>query len=481
MPQAKKQLRLLIVGLKWPAETFLAQLFKGLLGRDIELTVTSSTKPSQEWLDHPNFRWLHTPSWDVSIVSRGYWLCWLWLGAAMRSLLRRAWSMEQGGKSKEHGAGSVEHGGKSKEHGAWSMEQGGKSKEHGAGSMEQGGGSEESGGGLEKIRERIRRTYRYLPFIGRTWDVIYFPWNSGAIDYSELMGIGIPSVISCRGAQINIAPHNPKRRRIKDELRTTFQGASKVHCVCEAIRTEAESYGLDPAKTVVITPAVDIEFFSPARNGEKPENRLRIVTTGSLIWRKGYEYALTGVYDTLSRGIEIDFSIIGDGPERQRLLYTIHDLKLTSQVKLLGNLTREAVRSELQNSHVFLLSSVSEGISNAALEAMACGLPVITTDCGGMTELITDGVDGLTVPVRDSAAIAMAIATLSEDKKLRDRMGRKGREKVCTEYSLESQIDQFEELICNTATRAEHGAGSREQGAGSRKQGAGSRKQGAKR
>lgn len=209
---------------------------------------------------------------------------------------------------------------------------------------------------------------------------------------------------------------------------------------------EAMQFGLDPAKARVIRPAVDPEFFRPAAPARKADGRFRVVTTGSLIWRKGYEYALQAIRRLVDREVDVQFDIIGDGPERQRVLYTIIDLGLEVHVSLCGRLTPAEVRSRLQQADAFLLSSLSEGISNAVLEAMACGLPVVTTNCGGMREAVSDGVEGFVVPTRDPEAMAEALHRLATDRALARAMGRAGRERVCREFQIEDQVKQFAEL-----------------------------------
>jgi colanic acid/amylovoran biosynthesis glycosyltransferase len=145
-------------------------------------------------------------------------------------------------------------------------------------------------------------------------------------------------------------------------------------------------------------------------------------------------------------GVPIRFDIIGEGPDRQRILYTVHDLDLQSDVHLLGKLSPEAIREVLRRSDIFLFSSLSEGISNAVLEAMACGVPVVTTDCGGMREVVGDGVEGFVVPTRDVKAIAYALRKLAIDAELRHQMGKAGRKRVLQEFSLEHQKLQFLKL-----------------------------------
>jgi glycosyltransferase involved in cell wall biosynthesis len=77
---------------------------------------------------------------------------------------------------------------------------------------------------------------------------------------------------------------------------------------------------------------------------------------------------------------------------------------------------------------------------------MACGLPVVVTDCGGMREAVTDGVEGFVVPKRDPAGMARALTRLWGDPSLRDEMGRAGRARVLSDFTLSRETDEFEEL-----------------------------------
>lgn len=399
-----ERVRLLVVGIAWPPETFLARLIDGLLQTGVEVTVACSQKPDTSWLRRKGFSWLFTPSWDESVIHR-----LLYFGLmGSKTLLRTGPGMRR-----------------------WM-------------NMSFSNGS----GPFSRWKARGLQWYRLLPFVGRTWDVIYFPWNSAAIAYRPLFDTGIPVVVSCRGSQINVAPHNPRRFSIREGLRETFRRAAAVHCVSEAIKREAMQYGLDPAKAWVIRPAVDPNFFHPAEPRSRSDKGVfRVITTGSLIWHKGYEYALMAIRQLVDAEVPVRLDIIGDGPERQRVLYTIHDLGLENHVRLLGRLSPEQVRDRLQQANVFLLSSLSEGISNAVLEAMACSLPVVTTDCGGMREAVTDGVEGFVVPVRDPEAMARALMRLWKDKELRQRMGGNARKRVLKEFALKKHIEQWHALI----------------------------------
>jgi len=168
-----------------------------------------------------------------------------------------------------------------------------------------------------------------------------------------------------------------------------------------------------------------------------------VIIVGPLDWQMGYEYALLAIRQLVDSGLDVRFEIIGAGPEHSRVLYTVDDLNLKEHVHLLGQLPPDDVRRRLQQADVFLLASLSEGISNAVLEAMACGLPVVTTDCGGMREAVADGVEGFVVPVRDPAAMAEALRKLAADPELRAIMGQRARERILGEFTLEQQTQQF--------------------------------------
>jgi glycosyltransferase involved in cell wall biosynthesis len=106
-------------------------------------------------------------------------------------------------------------------------------------------------------------------------------------------------------------------------------------------------------------------------------------------------------------------------------------------------LSSEQVVDRLRASDALLLPSLDEGLPTVILEAMACGIPVVATDCGGVSEAITDGVEGLLVPPRDSAALAQALERLWRDPQLGARMGEAGRRTATSRFTLERQLDEF--------------------------------------
>jgi colanic acid/amylovoran biosynthesis glycosyltransferase len=302
------------------------------------------------------------------------------------------------------------------------------------------------------LREKLIKLYQHLPFMKGHWDLIYFPWNGSAVDYLGLFELGIPTIISCRGSQINIKPLATNAGRYVDGLAESFEKATAIHCVSQDILNQAKGYGLDPRKAVVIRPAVDPDVFTapPERRRNPP---FTMVTTGSLIWRKGYEPLLMALRKLLDNGIDASLHIIGTGEDQQRILYTVEDLGLEDNVILEGRLSPDQVVRWLQKADVFVLSSLSEGISNAVLEGMSCGLPIVTTDCGGMREAVEDGIEGFVIPIWDEDAMAKALERLAVDKDLRIRMGTAGRKRIMAAFRLDQQIADFNGLIHKTARK----------------------------
>jgi glycosyltransferase involved in cell wall biosynthesis len=282
-------------------------------------------------------------------------------------------------------------------------------------------------------------------------DVVHFEWNGGAIDFLERGELWeIPTIVSCRGTQIRVRPH--VSAGYAEQVRETFRRATLVHCVCETVRDEACALGLDRKKSVVILPAVDVDEFRPA----PPRARtppLRLLAVGALIWIKGYETMLQMMRQLIDGGLDCHLEIIGAGGERARVLYTIDDLGLARAVTLRGAVPPDGVREAIARSDVFLHASLSEGISNAVLEAMASGLPVVTTDSGGMREAVTDAHDGLVVGVRDPRGAAEAVLRLARDPALAATLGTNARRTVESRFRLDAQIARWLEVYAQVAAR----------------------------
>lgn len=283
-------------------------------------------------------------------------------------------------------------------------------------------------------------------------DIVHFEWESAAARMLALVEVlGCPLTMSCRGADIDIYPYSPREQSWVDQLPLAFERAARVHCVSDATLAAAASQGLARSKAMVITPAVDPDFFRPQERAPLGGDVLRLVDVGWLRWRKGWEYALEAVAKLAAEGVSVRFDILGSDPtrdhaeptERWRIAHTVEDLGLEGSVHLHGAVTPSEVRNYLHSADVLLHASLAEGIPNVVLEAMACARPVVVTDSGGTREAVRDGLEGFVVAPRDTEGLLGALRQLWHDPQLRRRMGSAGRARVEEKFDLARQTDLF--------------------------------------
>ena len=159
---------------------------------------------------------------------------------------------------------------------------------------------------------------------------------------------------------------------------------------------------------------------------------------------KDFPTLLRAVALVLPQVPDFRLRIVGDGPERSKLETLIDDLNLRPHVELLGE--RHDVPALLADSGFFVSSSLSEGISLTLLEAMAVGLPIVTTAVGGNPEVVLDGHTGRLAPAGNPAALAGAIVDLCGERDLWSAMGVLGRQRVEQNFEIRQMIRNYEEL-----------------------------------
>jgi glycosyltransferase involved in cell wall biosynthesis len=209
--------------------------------------------------------------------------------------------------------------------------------------------------------------------------------------------------------------------------------------------------GCRPDKMVLIPNGVSEEALRVSGDGRQERRELGLPADGPVVgaisrlaWKKGVRYLLDAVPLLLESLPDARVVIVGDGPLRQDLEAQARSLGIEERVTFLGS--RRDVLSVLPAFDVFALPSVIEGMSNALLEAMAAGRPIVATDVGGNSEVVVDGETGLLVPAADPGQMAGAILKLLQAPEMAQEMGAAGRRRVTLQYRVEVMARRIEEL-----------------------------------
>ena len=199
-----------------------------------------------------------------------------------------------------------------------------------------------------------------------------------------------------------------------------------------------------PGRIQVLYNAVDLELFDPVHR--RSDSRPLIGSVGRLHPSKGYDTLLSSMPDVLKAFPAARLMIAGGGKERGRLEEICSQLDISDKVIFLGRRTPAEVRGFLKQINLFALASNWEGFGLAVVEAMASGLPVVATQVGGLAEIVDEGRTGFLVPRGESGLLAEKIILLLKNPSLSLQMGREGRKRVETLFSLDTMMAKLETM-----------------------------------
>ena len=261
-----------------------------------------------------------------------------------------------------------------------------------------------------------------------------YPEGVGAVLAAERLGI--PAFITIRGNEL-VYLQNPS---IRGQLLDAFSRARGIIAVSHAMRNAIGSAGVDLSKVRVIPNAVDRSQFFPASRGEArtllnlPLHSPVVVSVGQLVEGKGHHILVRAVERLRQNHPDVVLVIVG-GPAYEsqypvRLRALIDELGLRSTVKLVGPQSPETVAQWLNAADVFALCTSREGCCNAVLEALACGVPVVTTPVGDNEQYVDPPQSGYIVPP-DSPdatcdALKRALSQTWDRRAISDRLGGEG-------------------------------------------------------
>jgi colanic acid/amylovoran biosynthesis glycosyltransferase len=282
----------------------------------------------------------------------------------------------------------------------------------------------------------------------------FAPNGVTAVDLRAARMFDAPIVTTFHGYDINVLPGGPGAQGY-DRLFTegdTFTANSQF------LAGRAEALGCPADRTTILPMGVELPP-APVRRASN-EGVTRVLTVARLSEEKGLSDAIEGVAQAVAGGANLQYRIIGGGPLEADLRDQVTRSELQGIVTLAGPAPEDAVRAAYEESDLFLLPSIraSDGSEEAQgmvlQEAQAQGLPVITSDIGGIPEGVDDGESAFVVAPGDIDAIAARLVESSADPGLRERMGQHGRELVAARFDIERLNDRLVEVYEETLARA---------------------------
>jgi glycosyltransferase involved in cell wall biosynthesis len=197
----------------------------------------------------------------------------------------------------------------------------------------------------------------------------------------------------------------------------------------------------------VVRCGVDPRTYLPPAERPSSDRRAEILFVGRLLHGKGLSLLMEAIADLRVRGLEVEATIVGDGPARAEFEAVARRLGLCRHVRFLGYVGQDEIRRLYARADVFCLPSFAEGIPVVAMEAMAMELPVVTTRIMGIPELVDDGTHGLLVPPGCVPALTQALERLIRAPDERRRMGRAARRKVQQDYDVARSAEQMRAVL----------------------------------
>lgn len=213
---------------------------------------------------------------------------------------------------------------------------------------------------------------------------------------------------------------------------------------------------IDRKKILTTWLGVDTEKFTPRSNSLKTDI-LQLVTVARLNPAKGHIYALESLLELQKQNIRFHYTIAGSGPYENTLKSFVNEHNLDEHVTFTGHVDESKAIVLLQSADIFLLNSIGIGEASpvSLIEAMACGLPCISSIIGGTPQIITDGKDGILIPQKDVDALTSSIAKLATDLQLCKEIGKNARTSAIEYFSCKQVAAAFTDAITTITSNSE--------------------------
>ncbi len=253
-----------------------------------------------------------------------------------------------------------------------------------------------------------------MKYVARLWreegpfDLIdaHYVYPDGYAALRIAKRLNVPVVVSARGTDINLYPDI---EGIGVRIRETLEGANEVVGVSQALVERMVQLGASREHCWMIPNGVDLERFAHNSESQSQPNGRLLLAVGNLVPEKGFDQLVRAFADVARNQEDLTLAIIGEGPQRGFLEELAGSLEVKSRVSLLGAIPHEEIHKHYHPAALFCLSSQREGCPNVVLEALASGVPVVSTPVGGVPEMVQDGTNGLLVADFSVAELASGI------------------------------------------------------------------------
>jgi colanic acid/amylovoran biosynthesis glycosyltransferase len=264
--------------------------------------------------------------------------------------------------------------------------------------------------------------------------------------------LGVPLVTALHGYDVTMTDQAMAATRLGREYlrgRSALQRMGSLFLSCSSfVRKRGLELGYPPERTIVHSIGVDVERFKPP--AARPRDKV-VLFVARLVEKKGCANLIDAMAEVQRHDPAAELVIIGDGPLRDDYERRAHGLGV--RCRFLGTQPAGVVREWMGRSAIFCVPSVvassgdAEGFGMVFIEAQAMGLPVVSTESGGIPEAVKNGETGLLVTERDPGALAEAIVQLLKDNKLWRRYSLAGRKHVVSHFNLAKQTSRLEVLF----------------------------------
>ncbi len=254
----------------------------------------------------------------------------------------------------------------------------------------------------------------------------------------------LPYIISLRGSDV---PGLHARLQLEYKLlaplfRRIWKNAAAIVACSNGLKDRAHRF-LPSVAIDVIGNGVELDRFSPAPNCRGSNREIKLLTVGRLSGTKRVDILIDAVELLHKQGLEVRFAAIGGGGLKSQLRQIVQDKGLGNIITITGRREGNEMPDVYRQNDIFISATCQEGMSNAMLEAMASGLPIITTRCEGVEELISD--NGIVVDSDDATGIAGAVKTLVDDKGRYEAM-RLAARRQADKFDWKAVAEQYIEL-----------------------------------